>query len=205
MKWNPFENEKSTSDPYKTLFISNINYETSEKKVKREFDQYGEIKRIRLIKDTEGKPRGYGFIEYEHKKDMVNAYKNTESIKIDGRRLIVDIERGRTFLNFTPRKFGGGIGKTRKNRYSESRSRSRDRKKKSKKDKKRKKSRSKSYSRSRSEEKKKKKKRNYSPSEERERERERKSKKEKREKSSVSPAEKKSKKDKEKDKDRSSK
>lgn len=49
--WNPFENEKHTVDPYKTLFVSNLNYETSEKKLKREFEQHGEIRKVRLIKD----------------------------------------------------------------------------------------------------------------------------------------------------------
>lgn len=112
---------------------------------------------IKLIKDKETqKPRGYGFIEYEHKKDMLEAYKYSTYVKIDGRVLVVDIERGRTMINFIPRKFGGGIGDTRYNfDNSLSRSRSRDRKKK-KKEKKRKRtpsssnSASKSRSRSRS-------------------------------------------------------
>mmetsp|Transcript_9247 Transcript_9247/g.812 ORF Transcript_9247/g.812 Transcript_9247/m.812 type:complete len:103 (+) Transcript_9247:49-357(+) len=93
---------------------------------------------------------------------MIEAYKNSYYIRLDGRRLIVDVERGRTMLNFIPRKFGGGLGKTRYNAEdSLSRSRSRDRKRK-KKDKKKRRSvssslsQSKSRSRSRSERKKRK-------------------------------------------------
>lgn len=81
---------------------------------------------------------------------MIQAYKLSEYIKLDGRNLIVDIERGRTMLNFIPRKYGKGIGSTRKGKSesrSRSRSKSRERKKKSKKEKKDKK-RKKSYSRS---------------------------------------------------------
>jgi hypothetical protein len=33
--------------------------------------------------------------------------------KIDGRRVLVDVERGRTVKNWRPRKYGGGLGGTR--------------------------------------------------------------------------------------------
>jgi hypothetical protein len=34
--------------------------------------------------------------------------------KIDGRRVLVDVERGRTVKGWKPRKLGGGLGGTRK-------------------------------------------------------------------------------------------
>lgn len=43
-----------------------------------------------------GKSRGYGFIEFEDKKDMKEAYKSADGRKIEGRRVLVDVERGRT-------------------------------------------------------------------------------------------------------------
>jgi RNA recognition motif-containing protein len=43
-----------------------------------------------------GKSRGYAFIEYEHKNDMKLAYKNADGKKIEGKRVVVDVERGRT-------------------------------------------------------------------------------------------------------------
>lgn len=42
------------------------------------------------------KPRGYAFVEYEHVADMKDAYKHADGTKIDGRRVLVDVERGRT-------------------------------------------------------------------------------------------------------------
>nr|CAD2183502.1 unnamed protein product [Meloidogyne enterolobii] len=68
--WTPADNPKATGDPYKTLFVSRINYETSQSRLKRVFEKYGRIKKIELIHDLNGKPRGYAFIEYEHKSDM---------------------------------------------------------------------------------------------------------------------------------------
>ena len=42
------------------------------------------------------KPKGYAFIEYEHKNDMKGAYKVADGKKLEGRRITVDVERGRT-------------------------------------------------------------------------------------------------------------
>ncbi len=47
-----------------------------------------------------GKPRGYAFIEYESKADMKTAYKMADGKKIEGRRVTVDVERGRTVPNW---------------------------------------------------------------------------------------------------------
>ena len=43
-----------------------------------------------------GKSRGYGFVEFEDKKDMKEAYKMADGRKVEGRRVLVDVERGRT-------------------------------------------------------------------------------------------------------------
>lgn len=68
--WTPADNSKATTDPYKTLFVSRINYETSESKLRREFEQFGKINKIVMVQDKNGKPRGYAFIEYSHKSEM---------------------------------------------------------------------------------------------------------------------------------------
>jgi len=44
---------------------------------------------------------------------MTEAYKYADGKKIDGRRVLVDVERGRTKKEWKPRKFGGGLGSTR--------------------------------------------------------------------------------------------
>lgn len=55
------------------------NYDTSEAKLRREFEMFGAIKKIILVHNTEdGKPRGYAFIEYEHERDMHCKYFDTE-------------------------------------------------------------------------------------------------------------------------------
>ncbi|KAG6725136.1 hypothetical protein I3842_02G016900 [Carya illinoinensis] len=124
-KYIPNEDPNIAGDPYKTLFVARLSYETTESRIKREFESYGPIKRVgilsiphggsvRVIADKESnKPRGYAFIEYMHTRDMKAAYKQADGRKIDGRRVLVDVERGRTVPNWRPRRLGGGLGTTR--------------------------------------------------------------------------------------------
>jgi len=73
--WQPADNDRATSEPFRTIFIGRVNYDTTESKLKREFESYGPIKRIVLAKDKKtAKPRGYAFVEYEHERDMHCKY-----------------------------------------------------------------------------------------------------------------------------------
>jgi U1 small nuclear ribonucleoprotein len=47
-KYDPQNDPNVTGDPYKTLFVARLNYETSEQKVKRDFEAYGPIKRVSI-------------------------------------------------------------------------------------------------------------------------------------------------------------
>ncbi|XP_070496027.1 U1 small nuclear ribonucleoprotein 70 kDa isoform X1 [Chironomus tepperi] len=112
--WDPNSIENTTEDPFKTLFVARINYDTSESKLRREFEVYGPIKKIILIHNENNRARGYAFIEYEHERDMHSAYKHADGKKIDGRRVLVDVERARTVKGWLPRRLGGGLGGTRR-------------------------------------------------------------------------------------------
>jgi len=112
--WNPASNASVTTDPYKTLFVGRINFETSESKLRREFESHGSIRKVILVQTKDGKPRGYAFIEFEKERDMHAAYKHADGKKIDGRRVLVDVERGRAVKGWLPRRLGGGLGNTRR-------------------------------------------------------------------------------------------
>ncbi|KAK7174814.1 hypothetical protein R3I93_001877 [Phoxinus phoxinus] len=113
--WDPHNDTNAQGDAFKTLFVARINYDTTESKLRREFEVYGPIKRIYIVFNKKtGKPRGYAFIEYEHERDMHSAYKHADGKKIDGRRVLVDVERGRTVKGWHPRRLGGGLGGTRR-------------------------------------------------------------------------------------------
>lgn len=115
---------------YNTLFVSNMSYETDEDSLRREFDvyvcchccwrllfltcqllclfsySYGPIVSLKIVRDQNGKSRGYAFVEYEAEADMKTAYKRADGRKVDGRRVNVDVERGRTVRGWLPRRLG---------------------------------------------------------------------------------------------------
>mmetsp|Transcript_27591 Transcript_27591/g.49756 ORF Transcript_27591/g.49756 Transcript_27591/m.49756 type:complete len:348 (-) Transcript_27591:2333-3376(-) len=101
------------NDPLKTLFVCRLNFETNERRLRREFEVFGPIVSVNIVKDKEGKSRGYAFIEFTNEKDFKNAYKQADGRKIDGRKVVVDCERGRTCAEWKPRRLGGGKGNTR--------------------------------------------------------------------------------------------
>lgn len=68
---NPKEYQLS-SDPYKTLFVYNLDYSTTEEKLKSVFSEFGEIKSI--VKPKRGKGMGYAFIEFVNEDDFKKAF-----------------------------------------------------------------------------------------------------------------------------------
>lgn len=108
--WDPHNNHKATSNAFATVFVSRLSYDTNEKKLRREFELYGPIRSIRVVTDAEGKSRGYAFVEYDNEKDAETAVRKSEGKRIDGRKILCDVERGRTVKNWRPMRLGGGMG-----------------------------------------------------------------------------------------------
>ncbi|KAK4971852.1 hypothetical protein LTR66_011415, partial [Elasticomyces elasticus] len=116
--YRPGEDREIRGDAFKTLFVSRLSYDTESKDLEREFGRFGPIERIRIVTNTHAaedasakkKNRGYAFVVYEREKDMKAAYKETDGIRIRDRRVLVDVERGRTVAGWRPRRFGGGMG-----------------------------------------------------------------------------------------------
>mmetsp|Transcript_9107 Transcript_9107/g.10002 ORF Transcript_9107/g.10002 Transcript_9107/m.10002 type:complete len:383 (+) Transcript_9107:2-1150(+) len=99
---------------YNTLFVGRLAYEVKEGKLLREFEAFGPVKDVKLITDKNNdKSRGYAFIEFEQEEDMKRAYRGADAMRIEGRKIVVDVERGHTVPKWLPRKFGGGLGGTR--------------------------------------------------------------------------------------------
>lgn len=104
---------------YNTLFVGRLAYEVTERKLLREMETFGPVKDIKIVKDTsnsnkeDNKSRGYAFVEYEHEEDMKRAYRAADAMRIEGREIVVDVERGHTVPSWLPRRLGGGLGGTR--------------------------------------------------------------------------------------------
>ncbi|KAI0788049.1 hypothetical protein C8Q74DRAFT_1315773 [Fomes fomentarius] len=108
--YKPSEDPEAIGDPYKTLFISRLNKNATENDLRREFESFGSIERVRIVRDKNSRSRGYAFIVFERERDMKAAYKDSDRLHIMGKRVLVDVERGRTVRGWKPRRLGGGLG-----------------------------------------------------------------------------------------------
>jgi len=108
--YKPADDPEAVGDPYKTLFISRLHKTATETDLRREFEGFGTIERVRIVRDKKSRSRGYAFIVYERERDMKAAYKESDGLHIIGKKILVDVERGRTVRGWKPRRLGGGLG-----------------------------------------------------------------------------------------------
>ena len=108
--YRPKEDTHAAGDPFKTLFVARLSYDTTERELAHEFERYGRIEDIHLVRDKHGRSRGYAFLLFDRERDMRTAYSRAEGVHIDGRRVLVDVERGRTVSDWKPKRLGGGLG-----------------------------------------------------------------------------------------------
>lgn len=97
---------------YNTLFVGRLAYEVTERKLLREMEAFGPVKDLRIVGDSKGRSK-YAFVEYEHEEDMKRAYRAADGMKLEGREVVADVERGHTVPTWLPRRLGGGLGGTR--------------------------------------------------------------------------------------------
>lgn len=117
-EWDPKRDEhKKTENAYNTLFVANLPFETVEKSLQDEFEVYGPVTSVIMPKDREGIPTGYAFVEFERERDMKAAWREAIGMRIGGRRILVDVERGRTVEDWLPNRLDGSYNScTRKRR-----------------------------------------------------------------------------------------
>jgi hypothetical protein len=126
--YDPKNNKSVTGNAYCTLYIGRLNYKTTEETLRNFFSPFGEIVSIKIIRkrtlkegdDEEGAAltvlgpsRGYGFIEFATESGVRAAFQNSKGVIIDERKIITDVERGRTVRGWFPARLGGGLSKSR--------------------------------------------------------------------------------------------
>ena len=53
--------------------MGRLPYASTDADLRREFEMYGPLERIRVVRNKDGKSRGYAFLIYEREKDMKGA------------------------------------------------------------------------------------------------------------------------------------
>jgi RNA recognition motif-containing protein len=90
------------------LFVGNLSYSTGEAELRRAFEPIGPLRSVAIITDREtGRPRGFGFVEFERADDAQRAITSLDGQMVDGRTISVNVARER---ERTPRFSNDGSG-----------------------------------------------------------------------------------------------
>jgi len=79
-----------------TVFIKNINYNTTESTLQAHFEKIGPLRSVTIPKKKEKgelQSMGFGFIEFMNKDDAKKALKSLQNINIDGHTLVLRISK----------------------------------------------------------------------------------------------------------------
>ncbi|XP_056322839.1 U11/U12 small nuclear ribonucleoprotein 35 kDa protein [Danio aesculapii] len=98
-------------DPDLTLFVARLNPQTTEEKLQDVFSKFGDIRRLRLVRDVvTGLSKRYAFIEYKEERSLKRAWRDANKLILDQYELLVDVEQERALPGWRPRRLGGGQG-----------------------------------------------------------------------------------------------
>ncbi|OWZ16205.1 U11/U12 small nuclear ribonucleoprotein [Phytophthora megakarya] len=110
-KFDASKDPQIQGDPYATLFVARLSFDTTEETIRAFFSEYGAIRSLRLVRDKKtDKSKGYAFVEFEHERSFERAYRQAHRRVIDGATILVDFERSRVMKGWKPRRLGGGLG-----------------------------------------------------------------------------------------------
>ncbi len=74
------------------VFVGGLNYATTEDELKTEFEKFGVVINVRVVRDHEtGKPRGFAFITFDSEKAAADSVAAMDSQKFGGRTIGVKI------------------------------------------------------------------------------------------------------------------
>ena len=98
----------------KSLFVGNLNFQTSEGELRALFEPFGAVTRVHMAMDREtGRARGFAFVEMPNDEEAAKAIAGLDGTTSGGRQLKVNEARPRGEGGGPPRggnRGGGGEG-----------------------------------------------------------------------------------------------
>jgi RNA recognition motif-containing protein len=75
----------------KSVYVGNLNFETTEADLRNLFTPFGEVERISVINDREtGRPRGFAFVEMPDDHEAAQAVAGLNGREVAGRALRIN-------------------------------------------------------------------------------------------------------------------
>ena len=110
--------------PNRSIYIGNLPYQINDDVLFRLFRAEGNIVTSRVVKDFEGKSKGFGFVEFQNPRDAFKSIKKWDNTFLGGKVIKVHFRRRRGFnqnnfnnrnnVRFTPRGRFGNRGRGRR-------------------------------------------------------------------------------------------
>lgn len=97
----------------KSLFVGNMNFQTTEGELRTLFEPFGSVTRVHMAMDREtGRARGFAFVEMPNDEEAAKAISGLDGSTVGGRQLKVNEARPRGEGGGPPRggNRGGGGG-----------------------------------------------------------------------------------------------
>jgi cold-inducible RNA-binding protein len=95
----------------KSLFVGNLNFQTTEGDLTALFNQFGQVNRVHMVTDREtGRARGFAFVEMPNDEEATRAIAGLEGKQVGGRNLKVNEARPKSATR-TPRINSGRGGR----------------------------------------------------------------------------------------------
>lgn len=80
------------------IYVGNLSYKAQEDELKSEFEQFGEVTSVRIIKDREtGRSKGFAFVEMPEKEAADSAIEALNGKEVQGRALKVNPARPKKY------------------------------------------------------------------------------------------------------------
>ncbi|KAK3084206.1 hypothetical protein FSP39_010039 [Pinctada imbricata] len=96
------DSEDESPEPESTLFVKNLNFETTEETLKEKFSKCGIVRNVTIAKKKDTKmpgqmlSMGYGFVEYMKRENAMKALKTLQLTDIEGHRVELKISNRTT-------------------------------------------------------------------------------------------------------------
>ena len=95
------------------LYVGNLSFNTSESQLRELFAAHGEVASASLVMDRDtGRPRGFGFVEFNNDEQAKAAMAALNGKNVDGRDLTVNEAKPREAGGGGRGGFGGGGGRS---------------------------------------------------------------------------------------------
>lgn len=94
------------------IYAGNLSYELTENELKEEFEAFGAVESVKIIKDNyTGKSKGFGFVEMPNDGEAQAAIDGLNNKELKGKAIKVNPARPRTENRRPGGGYGGGGGR----------------------------------------------------------------------------------------------